>query len=316
MYTPETVCQRILKGHALIGTSPIVTSHNNKMSTALVATVVCLASSISFANTEEQSSSVDIAMFPPKYLGTNIDVVLEKIKKITKQIGSKGEFETKDQYQKRIDSVAEKFGSNEEVFVFSKGNIFESYDPDSEAFVLHKSDSSNSIDLRHSEKTLGSYMGSNAYGAKTLIKRVQGYSLDLVYDQKPFNYYKYQAVNFGLVEIKVNPSIAMRLKGNIAVAYTVKLEAPYYNKSSRGWGSPTFSDPVERTDIAELIYITPIRIDVFEFDSGKKLKTFELDAMLPEWKEQHEVYEKCSSENYMGDYKSKCKRPGLRFSIL
>lgn len=267
-----------------------------------------------FAISDDDNKSSGITKYPPKYTGANVDKILAKVKKASAQIDARSEFETKGQYQQRIDAVTKKFGRNEIVIVFSRKYIYTSYDPDTEILKVYSGgDQTNSLNLRSHDKTVGSYIGSNAYGAKTRIDQVHSYSLDLVYDQTPFNYAAYQAVSLGYMEIKVKPEVAKRLKGNIAVAYTMELEPPFFSKDRVEKGAPTYSDPVESTEFNEVIYVNyPTRIDVFEYNSGEILKTIEPVNMLTEWKEQQSAYMKCWGES---DDKLLCKKPGIRFSI-
>lgn len=206
---------------------------------------------------------------PPNYKGHDFQKIYAKY---FETLLGKGEFEKSDVYEKKLRSI-----NLDEIYAFAitdKENLEISYDPDSEVIsvaieplsayrLLPKTDGGNSIwpfiVLKTTKKKVSSYVGSNAFGAKKVIK-------------------KYEANKYG-VQIEKNNALSFRMpiheakkyKDNMTVLLVCKPQIKNDVLAFLGgyYSEPTFSEPVEISYAISGLNMELLSIWVYDFKTGK-----------------------------------------------
>lgn len=206
---------------------------------------------------------------PPNYKGHDFQKTYTKY---FETLLGKGEFEKYDVYEKRLHSI-----NLDEVYAFAiteKDNLEITYDPDKEVVdieikplsayrFLPKTDGDNSIwpfiILKTTKKKVSSYVGSNAFGAKKVIK-------------------KYEANKYG-VQVEKNNSIsfsmpireAKKYKDNMSILLICKPQIKNDILAFMGsyYSEPTFDNPVEISYGVLGLNMELLSIWVYDSKTGK-----------------------------------------------
>lgn len=206
---------------------------------------------------------------PPNYKGHDFQKTYTKY---FETLLGKGEFEKSDVYEKRLHSI-----NLDEVYAFAitdKDTLEITYDPDKEVVdieikplsayrFLPKTDGDNSIwpfiILKTTKKKVSSYVGSNAFGAKKVIK-------------------KYEANKYG-VQVEKNNSVsfsmpireAKKYKDNMSILLICKPQIKNDVLAFIGsyYSEPTFDNPVEISYGVLGLNMELLSIWVYDSKTGK-----------------------------------------------
>lgn len=261
---------------------------NNEANTA--TELADTTTDIAITSTEPETEQ-SLPSFPPRYSGENLDKILTLTKRMHNQLGKQDEFESSADYSSRKNQLSSKLSTGKKLtFVALPKQISSTYNPDKGLLTLDmvgKDQDGSGIEMRFNQQQLGSYIGTNSFGAKATIKKVRNHAVDL-YDSE-------NTLPIWGVIIDIVPNIAKEIKSNLAIAYTGTLQDSFYNVSEREWGAPTLSDPYELTSVTEYIHLKFTEVTVFNYKTGKIYKTFNLSELLPEWKAFDSAYKTCKA---------------------
>lgn len=194
------------------------------------------------------------------------DEVTEKFAKVPK---TKDEFETTAEFQARQIAA---LGGQPGLFVIRKepDRKYIKYDADTQKMQIEtylfdnanfsmtdvlkyespiKYSSFDNVDvvISETEKPVGSYEGSNAFGAKAKIIKVQR-TIKAIFDREGTGISDSLFDNGGrstLIELTTPPAGAKRIKESIQTAFLVRPFAPYVLHGDGRAGSPTITRPID-----------------------------------------------------------------------
>ena len=136
-------------------------------------------------------------ILPPNFIGDKTNKAIERSKNLNKKLGLKGEFETTDQYEERKKIYEASLKTeNEFTYVTLPGKLNFEYDADSKVAEVY-------VDyvLSSDWEELGSYVGTNAYGAKVKVKKVKISKISLKHDTLRYNKLLYKDVDNWLLAV-------------------------------------------------------------------------------------------------------------------
>jgi hypothetical protein len=178
----------------------------------------------------------------------------------------KGKFETTSEYENKVSLI-----NLNEIYAFQidyKYTTNIKYDPDDEILTLDletKSiDNEDSIIIKAVGNKVSNYVGTNAFGAKTVIKKYTGVLYGLIPNKEILSN-----------NIKIKPAEAKKHLNTLKVllickAYTLyKLKPPAFTGAY--YDSPTFTNPVEFDFVAKIINVEIIELWIYDAKTGKIL---------------------------------------------
>ncbi|HMQ03802.1 MAG TPA: energy transducer TonB [Pyrinomonadaceae bacterium] len=227
-----------------------------------------------------QSDSVDGVKIPPKLQIVDFDKIYESVV-IARQSLKKGEFETTEQYNLRSSApikLTNDLTANDTFILMHPGRGLASYDADSQKMLVEikSSDSSRTrypkFEVEQSEKPLGSYVGSNAYGGRTTVTKIARTTKSLIVQN--FNVYQKDAkftAEFGVL-LKDAPTT----KESLQVLYFLQLVGPYAADSFYTI-EPTFSRPTE-LQLSEHSLVGNLK-EIWIIDNRSKNVLFKIESV-------------------------------------
>jgi hypothetical protein len=263
---------------------------------------ICLISNAQNDNYLKKSFDLSIEKMPTNFLGHNPVEVFKTLEKREIDL-QKDEFETTEDYEKRIQILKNKISNDwinhETLFSFipSKQDLKISsfnYNADKQELELEMkldnfTDSNNKIDFDDKRKTIElketnvskkKYEGKNVYGVSKEVhsKYSNIYSL-LINNSKDF--INVDNLSFDLIKFKinVNPIIAKKIKeldlyghsGQLSFIYIGKVNEPFTTKGFYNSGTPTLKTPIEIYKDLNYINFNLTEIWVFNKVTGEIL---------------------------------------------
>jgi hypothetical protein len=240
----------------------------------LVVLLVCgwgyLAQCQSYQNAPFDPSAPAL---PPAYYGYDPEAFVKGYEAAAikaEESRQKGEFETTEEYQKRLKDLNSEnpFTSGTYAFAIPPSSV--SYDADSQTFNLEfKAEPASHnmtyvyLPLKHGAKDMGSYVAQNAFGAAFTVTRSLffSYELWLAKGQGPTDCIK--SVSVELAEAKA-------LKANILALVIVRPLKPFAS-ASKTFTHATFTDPREDTFETNTLYATSTEVRFYDARDGRVL---------------------------------------------
>lgn len=218
---------------------------------------------------------------PPNYLGSDFKAVYRSL-----LIPPKGEFETATEYESRKNSLPRG------IYAFALPRVMASYLPEVEQFkvriyrhnyITREKDISNEIvsnalAIIMENEADSNYVGSNAYGVKTVVRK----SHEKVWNIIPTGKFLCWETNVG-----VPRDVAMNIKNRITAILIVAVEPesiPKVMNGMRGWGkdieeatgkryfAPTLSSPTESFVYFYSMEAAVEGIWIYDSETGSVLK--------------------------------------------
>jgi len=240
----------------------------------------------------------NLSSLPSKFNGHDIERVYESI-----YFPVKSEFETSEQYARRTEHFQDKiiFGQirPNSVLAFSlkvPENLFwtdleSSYDADKQRMTVSlsgtyysvigprlKSGTNNTVglELKESLSALGSFIGSNAYGARRRVNVGLQKTYNLAFDNCPLpkDRYGYSGGSISTdfsTTFPLDVSEAVDLKYNLALLFVGRIKSPFVERNAEGTlgGKATITSPTEiRTDNRSVFFDLD-EIWIYSYQSGK-----------------------------------------------
>jgi hypothetical protein len=228
-----------------------------------------------------------VAAEPKKPPQDEYAAVIKSVKEYAKSL-LKSEYETSEQYEARKESLAAKYPDllKPRTFVFSNEILYRKakrlfnyddikYQADEQRVSVHLSPSDTDTSspgfkiYRLDEKiaSLGSYVGSNAYGAKLRITKenIHWPCLAVMAGFVPPN-----ELNF-----EYKGRFDARKKTELAIAVTGVLEEPYLFESTT-YHEPKFDSPFDQKYTEACVAMTPQRFTLFDVKTGEILGTIDM----------------------------------------
>jgi hypothetical protein len=203
----------------------------------------------------------------PNYKGNNIEQVFRQL--LTKY-PEKGKFETTSEYENKVSSI-----NLNEIYAFQidyPNTTNFKYDPDDEILTLNLKtrsiDDADSIIIKAVGNKVSSYVGTNAFGAKTVIKKYTGVLYGLIPQKEILSN-----------NINIKPAEAKKHLNTLKVLLICKAFSPYILKPPAFTGAyydgPTFSDPIEIDYVAKIINVEILELWIYDYKTGKILEKIE-----------------------------------------
>lgn len=202
------------------------------------------------------------------------------------KISPKNEFETTEQFNARVAAVTSQGAESLVIGKAIKDYSYLAYDADRQKLIVsaYAFDNQNfdpwrifqaakvkepvastmsNIDvfIGETDKTVGSYIGTNAFGVSMRVRKVQrstnaifqrsstGISAPIFVDQD----------SKGVIgEIAMSPDVARTLKPKLKIAFVVKPKAPFLVRANYSGGEPTIDDP-EDVEVSATVLIADIQ---------------------------------------------------------
>jgi hypothetical protein len=226
----------------------------------------------------------NISIFSSSFLhiffkGNNIEQVFRQL--LTKY-PVKGEFEKTSEYEKKVSSI-----TYNDIYAFKidyDNTLDFEYDPDNELLIIdlkttqitNPNSSSGSpkepgqlfrediIAIKTVGDKVSSYIGTNAFGAKKVIKKNTGVIYGLIPKEK-----------IDWISINMKPAEAKKYKKTLKVLLICKTYTPdkLYPPAFTGayYFSPTFSEPIEMNYVAKIINVEILELRIYDYNTGKIL---------------------------------------------
>ena len=236
-----------------------------------------------------------VTMLPPNYAGHNLKSIYEALKKRKEKV-EKGEYESTEQYKQRIQELEHKplIGgltvNDLYSFVVTPNST---YNADFQTLTLMIREASVFEGVAVNSSVIGidgpklyleesTYIGSNAYGAATVVKKSRKSYIDLAFSNKSalLSLIKQDDYNSGTFEFelgKITPETAKAIRDNIRVVFIYNLEEPYL--LSEGYvrvDEPTINYPYDDLTVLENVFAISQEIWIFNKTNGEillKVKT-------------------------------------------
>jgi len=222
---------------------------------------------------------------PPGYKGNNIKNIYERLQQ---KIPTKGQFEKTEEYEKRVQGV-----KINEVYAFSvEDELKIEYSPDNENLevdirLLHiqnDDDFTNYlknkfISVKESSVKATSYVASNAFGAKTVVRKFSGiiYGVYAVNSLREDPYWVVPVflnldVGLKVAEAKKHMNSLKVLLIGVPRLYGDPLKFAFKGKYL---AKPTFDDPVEFSYGVRGLNVEIVEIWLYNFKTGNIVKKWE-----------------------------------------
>lgn len=211
---------------------------------------------------------------------------------LAKAVGVKGEYESKDSYQKKMD----KLGLGDKTFSFM--SIPEgyrkitcgydiTYNAENEVFEFRTNSATNFL-VGQNSANLGSFVGQNAFGVTKTIRRSKEITYKLVESDL-----REDILSFTLPAAS---KIAPALRKDIAFVYIVGLVSPYVD-SSEYYTQATISSPHEGSYQDYSIYIEMLQVIVYRRSDRTILANITPNKLSDKQIEAKKVREAKKAEN-------------------
>lgn len=241
--------------------------------------------------------------YPPKYSGDDISKIIAQVKKLNAKAGKKGEFETSEEFNARLEAVTESNMFKSFTIVFKPQNLRQEYDADKSKLtvaILASDYTCPEICLKNNKKMTGTYIATNAYGAKIKVYKFDSSTIRLEVSTEKYkdtNFSSYN--NMDTIVVFADKEAAKKMKGKIALAYTVYPIPPFYEVQRHKYG-PTFGDPTYVSSNEQIVTIEVKKIAIFNNSTGEIYGELNIDDHINIYSKQ---YEECNS----ADDRSNCK---------
>jgi len=235
---------------------------------------------------------------PPLYTGHNI-VELANALEHSPYLKDKSEFETTAAYDTRVAQfpshpIMGKLTANSHfAFVMSGKTISATYDADRGVMTFRVVElaGTSSIKAASTSHPLGSYVASNAFGAKAVIAR----SVDHDY------YLKMTSGYLSMVSVQLPPAEARALKADGRVLLVCHLAPPYINVST-DYHEGTMTERWESKDYTHEVSIVIDEVWLFKYRTGKVFKRETLEKINC----SHVVMDYDTDGNRRGSHSAPC----------
>lgn len=212
------------------------------------------------------------AKLSSNYKGNNIE---QAYRHLVAKLPVKGEFETTGEYKKKLSSIA-----FNEIYAFKIDDDYSqeiSYDPDQQQLKLDLQtrtildpyyDKTEIISIKKVGEKVHSYIGTNAFGAKRVIKKFTGVFYGVLANKEVHSV----VINMPREEAKRHKNtlkvllICRVISDDIFVP--VAFKGTYYYE-------PTFSSPTEISYDARVINVELLELWVYNYKTGKILEKIE-----------------------------------------
>jgi hypothetical protein len=245
--------------------------------------------------------NLDMSLIPANYTGHNIATIVDSLI-LRQKVGKKDEFETTDQYKKRIEEeynkpIIGKLNIND-MFALKINNadvmsarfldnyhngLTAKYNADEQKldvefnisqFLIrdknYKIERAYGVHGYSYDKDSSSYVGTNAYGATVDVKRLDIVEYKLVINNlSEFNIAK---KDFGetkvVCSIKLPADKAKELKNNLSLLVIYNIDDPAY-KDEDHYSSATFDSPTSLTRKTHFVYSKAVDFWIYNQQTGK-----------------------------------------------
>jgi hypothetical protein len=249
--------------------------------TSLSSTVFCLQSNLKTRKSTYSTIPFDttVAKLPKYYLGHDIEKIYSIFFERNASTLTKDEFETSQQYQERLSVQSSKpiVGSLNinSVFAFKLDECLSKYDADLNFFALSFDYflSENNVKIKHDIHDLGSYWGTNAFGASIKVDKSESIIHAIFIHNNVFvkriNEAPSPQSNFECT-LSIGPEIAKLIKSSIQALIICKLVEPYIsNEIVRS--KPKFDYPYDSNFNNNYLHADVIGIIFYNYSSGEVL---------------------------------------------
>jgi uncharacterized membrane protein len=235
---------------------------------------------------EEIPFALSLSNLSPNYQGSDIETVYKSINQtVAKEGQSKGEFETTEEYNKRIRSLkAKTFG----IFAF-KRNVNSKYNADEEVFNISLNintlegivinDTSyvkEYLEIKEMSIVDGKYVGQNAFGATTDVTTVKNHIYGLTIGT--FDYNKTlgrEKREFFSFNIKIPRDKAVAIKKDIMALIIFEPQSTSFDSI---YSIPTFNKPIRRIDYYRGLDGKLIAIWIYNKQTGEILLKKDIES--------------------------------------
>jgi hypothetical protein len=120
------------------------------------------------------------------------------------------------------------------------------------------------IDIKSAGEKVSTYIGTNAFGAKTVIKKYTGDLYGLAPKEKKYS-----------ISIRIKPAEAKKYKNRLKVLLICKaskndkLNRPAF--TGLQYFPPTFNTPIEMHYVAKIINVEILELWIYDYNTGKIL---------------------------------------------
>ena len=229
--------------------------------------------------------------FLPNYIGHDAKLIWEKL--YDRVNNTKGEFETTEEYNKRLATalsqpVFNRLTVNDLYGVSLKPSF--TYDADNKTVTLRvpnpivkkgwdKATGKIGVEIGELSNTSSNYIGSNAYGATTEATNVSSDILILALNNKCDAFDWTSRCNmYGDIKITINnllPEEAKKSKDNIRVLFVCRLLEPWADKGFYYSGA-TYDSPISIHKTYLNLHASAIAVWVYNLSTGIVLKKIQL----------------------------------------
>jgi hypothetical protein len=218
---------------------------------------------------------------------------------LSDKLKAKGEFETTEAYNKRIEAALSEPLVGEltaksilaSVIPLTSGSEFSNlkYNADAQLLSVDKSMDEVPYDLGDYEtrskqrvlstglgfeKVIRTYTGQNSFGIKRRVVEKESYSCDLILlNPGELGFKKDQYDVLGdrqniVFDVQMDPATAQKAKQNLKLLVLFQVGPPYVG-NAKDYDSPTIDDPVEVTSYKFYIYANVIEVWLYDSKTGE-----------------------------------------------
>jgi hypothetical protein len=211
-------------------------------------------------------------VMPANYYGYDPEVFVRQLQvELSKKPSTqKDEFETTEQFKKRLQTLQINPPILESAYAFSTLPTETKYDADAGTYTFNFQPQLESeggqfltIALKDGARDMGDYEAENGFGATFKVTRTLFYSYFL---EIPKTSDLYQCSK----SVKLAPEDARALKPRITVLLVVRVTSPSLAET-RDFTNPTFSEPHENTKVQTKIPAAPSKILFYDRSNGNVL---------------------------------------------
>jgi hypothetical protein len=194
----------------------------------------------------------------------------------------KGEFESSDEFRKRFSArlgqIEKQAGGNELYFSIPLERDKFKYDADSGLMKIGDDylgifwSMSNGLPVSVSRHSTGTYIGTNSFGVKKEIVKVDEVRLEA---NVPGGEFSSWPSSFKSFEIPLSKQEAKNALGNLAILFVGRLKPPYYDSGTTHF-TPKIDAPYDITTSRETIYFDVDCAALYYRSNGKVLRLIDL----------------------------------------
>lgn len=224
-----------------------------------------------------------VVKLPTNYLGHDFERIYKILNQRTPSNNTNNEFETSEQYQNRLFAqykkpILESLDINS-LFAFKPEKCESKYNADRKVLTVSlfiSAPFNKGFNLKYEEKAIGSYLGTNAYGATRKIDQTEITWYQIAIDNLSY-LNSLNEESAGLSEwyfvnnLSIEPTLAMKLKQSLQALFICKLSEPYVSEEQM-IKSATFDSPTFERTYYYFLHADVIEIIFYDYSTGEIIK--------------------------------------------